>query len=69
MGLTHIHTGIDAVFAFHVLVVVGPIGEMVIAFDARIRSFAGVLTAMRLRDEAYDEIRNYCRIVQKYENA
>lgn len=48
LRLAHIHAGIDAVFALHVLVVVGPIGEMVIALDARVRSLAGVQPAMRL---------------------
>jgi len=40
---------VDPVTAFHVLVVVRPVGEMVLALQTRVRPFTCVLTTMCLR--------------------
>lgn len=44
-------TGVDAVATFHVLIVVGPVREMVLALVAGVRPLPSVLPSVRLRNK------------------
>ena len=47
LRLAHRHARVDAVPPLHVLVVVGPVGEVVLALVAGVRPLPGVLAAVR----------------------